>query len=440
MAMFNATGVWTECNYGQASKYASALSSEDTNCISGREKDILKELAYKVLKLSSTDENNKKRELWYAHNALKLKTPVIFCDPENGWNEIITEDMLKCSSSLARRWEVILLKELFYGKLNDDKPLEPYFDIAYTSNDGSWGSDEIIHGGTGGGSYVWEGKIKELEDVKTLHFPAVEVDYKTTLGAYETACEVFNGILQVRLKGYWWWSFGLTYDLVRFVGLENMLMYLYDKPELIHRIMSILRDGNIAKLDYLQNNNLLDLNNDLSYVGSGGLGYSRELPGRNVECTNIKTTDVWGFSESQETGSVSPLMFEEFVFQYQLPILKRFGLNCYGCCEPLDKRWDVVKKTPNLRRVSVSSWANLEKMADNLKDRYVFSYKPSPTDLAVPQIDKDTVRKKIRSALEITKGCVVEFIMKDNHTIGNNPQNLIDWVKIVREEIDMAYN
>ena len=31
-----------------------------------------------------------KRELWYRHNALEATRPVVFCDPENGWNEIIT--------------------------------------------------------------------------------------------------------------------------------------------------------------------------------------------------------------------------------------------------------------------------------------------------------------------------------------------------------------
>jgi len=440
MAMLNATGAWTECNYGQGAKFASAEPSEKEICINGKDKNILRELANKVRLLSMKKDNDEKRKLWYAHNGLSSKRPVIFCDPENGWNEVITEDMLNCSDTLARRWELVLLKELFYGRLNDDKPLEPYFDIAYTSYGDSWGADEVIQGGKDGGSYVWEGRIKELEDTKLLHFPEVNVDYKKTLNTYEAANEVFEDILKVRIKGYWWWSFGLTYDLARFVGLENMLIYFYDKPELIHKIMGILRDGSMAKLDYLEENSLLDLNNDISYVGSGGLGYSRELPKRNTECKNIETIDMWGFSESQETGSISPAMFEEFIFQYQLPILKRFGLNCYGCCEPLDKRWDVVKKTPNLRRVSVSSWANLEKMANNLQDRYVFSYKPTPTDLAVPEIDKDIVRKKIRSAVEITKGCVVEFIMKDNHTIGKNPQNLIDWVKIVREEIDRAYN
>ena len=34
------------------------------------------------------------------------------------------------------------------------------------------------------------------------------------------------------------------------------------------------------------------------------------------------------------------------------------------------------------------------------------------------------------------RGCVVEIIMKDNNTIGNNPQNVIRWSKIAREEAE----
>ncbi|MDP7287961.1 MAG: hypothetical protein QGH94_08205, partial [Phycisphaerae bacterium] len=64
----------------------------------------------------------------------------------------------------------------------------------------------------------------------------------------------------------------------------------------------------------------------------------------------VRLIDMWGFCESQETVGVSPEMFEEFVFPYQMPILERFGLNCYGCCEPLDNRWHVVKRFPRLRR------------------------------------------------------------------------------------------
>jgi hypothetical protein len=70
------------------------------------------------------------------------------------------------------------------------------------------------------------------------------------------------------------------------------------------------------------------------------------------------------------------------VLPYQLPILSRFGLNCYGCCEPLDKRWEYVKQIPRLRRVSVSPWSNRAFMAEQLGANYILSMKPNPADLA----------------------------------------------------------
>jgi hypothetical protein len=145
---------------------------------------------------------------------------------------------------------------------------------------------------------------------------------------------------------------------------------------------------------------------------------------------------MWGFGESQETVGISPEMFEEFIFPYQLPVLDRFGLNCYGCCEPLDTRWHIVVKVPRLRRVSVSPWADLAQMAERLGDRYILSMKPNPADLALPVFDEGRIRDDIRRALRVTRDCCVEVIMKDNHTIGGDPNRVIRWVQIVREEAE----
>jgi hypothetical protein len=119
-----------------------------------------------------------------------------------------------------------------------------------------------------------------------------------------------------------------------------------------------------------------------------------------------------------------------------LPILERFGLNCYGCCEPLDKRWHVVRQIPNLRRVSVSPWADHAAMAEMLQDRYVYSMKPRPADLAMEAFDETRIRTDLREALRVTRECRVEVIMKDNHTIRNDPRRVTRWVEIAREEAE----
>jgi hypothetical protein len=168
-------------------------------------------------------------------------------------------------------------------------------------------------------------------------------------------------------------------------------------------------------------------------VGSGGYGFTDELPQKDFS-GKVRCRDMWGFTESQETVNVSPAMYEEFVFPFEKPIMDRFGLTCYGCCEPLHSRWKVVSRHHNLRRVSCSPWADLEKMAEWLEDKFILSLKPNPAALATPEIDEPAIRAGLRKALEVTKGCVVELIMKDNHTIGNRPENVVQWCRIAQEE------
>ena len=49
-------------------------------------------------------------------------------------------------------------------------------------------------------------------------------------------------------------------------------------------------------------------------------------------------------------------------------------------------------------------------------------------------VNKDIIRKDLRDFFEKTKGCIVEIIMKDNHTIGYNTKNVTEWSRIAKEE------
>ena len=96
--------------------------------------------------------------MWTRLNRLEKTRPVIFCDPENGWNEIITEAQMQCQGKLARRWEMDLRKEIFWGEvMGDDKPVEPCFDVPYTVSPDDWGLQAVYHKTDASGSYVWEG-------------------------------------------------------------------------------------------------------------------------------------------------------------------------------------------------------------------------------------------------------------------------------------------
>lgn len=400
------------------------------------ERELLRQLAGEVVSLAARPMEDEKRDLWRRHNRLVPTRPVIFCDPENSWNEIIPPNQLVCEAIVARDWEKRLRKEIFWGKqMGDDYTIEPYFDIPYIHSEIDLGLKEKRIGGEDGNAYCWEAPIKTVTDIKKLHFPIIKVDFEATERLAELAEEIFGDLLTVRVKTLWWWSFGMTWTLVNLRGLDQIMYDMIDNPEIIHQIMSILSNGLQAMLTCLEEKSLLSLNSNGTYVGSGGLGWSDELPKPDFD-GRVRACDMWGFAESQETVGISQDMFAEFIFRYQLPILERFGLNCYGCCEPVDTRWDVVKQIPNLRRVSISPWSNRSKMAELLGNQYIFSMKPNPTDLAMETFDAERIRVKLREEFRIARDCIVEVIMKDNHTIRNDPNRVIQWVKIAREEAE----
>ena len=396
--------------------------------ISDEDRGVLRRLATKVAELAARPIEQQKRELWVSHNMLEPTRPVIFCDPENGWNEVITPGLLSCEGQLARDWEMILRKEVFWGEqMRDDRVIQPCFDIRHVYDESDWGMHEVKTGGEHGGSYIWDAPLKSYDDLPNLRFPQIIVHEADTRRALALAHETLGDILLVRLKTAWWWTLGMTWTLVNLRGLTQIMYDMSDYPDELHRLMAFLRDGHMAKLDFLEGNGLLSLNCDGTYVGSGGFGWTRELPQPGFEEGHVRARDMWGFAESQETVGVSAAMFAEFVFPYQLPILERFGLNCYGCCEPLDKRWHIVEKIPRLRRVSVSAWASIPAMAEMLGGRFIFSWKPNPAYLAMESFDEDLIRNELRDAMRICRahGCSMEVIMKDCHTIRNDPRRVV---------------
>lgn len=404
--------------------------------ISPSDREVLRRLAGEVATLAARPLEQEKRDLWYRHNALEPTRPVIFCDPENGWGEIITQDSLECQTELARTVELTLRKEVFWGaEMGDDRVIEPFFNVPHVNSGRDWGMEEVRVGGSNGGSFVWDSPIQSLGDLDRLRAPRPIVDYALTNRVVDLLQDTFGDLLTVRIKSLWWWGFGMTNLMMWLRGLEHMMIDMIDQPDLIHRLMARLRDGNLAMLDYLESNELLSPNNDGTYVGSGGFGWTEELPQPDFD-GRVRLVDMWGHSESQETVGISPDMFGEFVLPYQLPVLERFGLNCYGCCELIDVRWHVVKQIPRLRRVSVSPWVNRAKMAELLRDKYVFSMKPNPASLAKPTFDEEHIRADLRKDLRATRDCRVEVLMKDNHTINNDPWRVVRWVQIAREEAE----
>ena len=185
----------------------------------------------------------------------------------------------------------------------------------------------------------------------------------------------------------------------------------------------------------MESEGLLCMNNANNYIGSGSRGFTDELV-RSDE--NVRTTDMWALLESQPTGYVSPSMFREFAFDYQLKMAKNFGLIYYGCCEPLHDRMDMILELPNLKSVSVSPFSDEEMMSEYIRGRYIYSRKPDPVMLSMEQFNEYDVRASAERTIRCAGDCELEFIMKDLHTVRYKPERLKRWVEITRDSIESS--
>ena len=97
------------------------------------------------------------------------------------------------------------------------------------------------------------------------------------------------------------------------MGMETMLYSLYDYPDLFKKLMDRLSDEVNEYFDYLEREQLLLPTVGFQRLAQGTYCATTRLPGYDEsEKRPLKTTDVWGFMDSQETVGISAEMFEEF--------------------------------------------------------------------------------------------------------------------------------
>ncbi len=388
--------------------------------------------------------NKERRDAWLALDSGKDDRVMVLAEHGGIMDERkpFSADSLECVGKWARSVEAGLRREIFiFEELKDDHVIKPVLNVQWRVTASDYGVNVVVHQGgddTHMGSRSWDPPIKDLDaDFAKLHPRTFTVDRAATLADQHRLESVFVGILPVRIRGGHYWTMGLTWRAIDLIGLESLMFSMYDNPEVLHRLMSFLRDDHLAFSGWLEENGLYSLNNENDYIGSGSMGYTTDLPqGGAQSCTKVCERDLWVLLESQETVGVGPELFEEFIFPYQLSIAERFGKTYYGCCEPVNNRWHILKRIPNLARVSISPWTDQAFMAEALKRDYVFSRKPNPTMISTGILDESAIRADIRQTLDIARDCRIEIIMKDVHTLNNEPERLARWVQIAREEID----
>jgi hypothetical protein len=414
--------------------------------IDDRDLSILKGLAGRIAEIAALPVQEHNRELWRGVNDLKRKTAVIIKHDEVPWTEmnINGELDLKTTDRFAQSVESQMRGIIYqWEHMPCNMVVEPVLLSWLAIIDLGFGFDvkeEVIPQGVveGSGDEGWVSahhynpQIKDEKDIEKIGEPNVTFNAEISAALHEARMEFVGDILEVRKCGIANPVFALWDDLVTLWGSQELLLDMIERPELVHLAIKRYAEVNLKRLQIYEDLGVLTWDPNY-YTGAGGPGYTDDLPGKDFDPGHVKLKNIWGHCTAQIFGSVSPRMHEEFALNYELPLMERMGLQYYGCCEPLHDRIKMLRKIPNLRKISMSPWANLEKGVEQIGNDYVLSVKPNPAMLAARIWEPEKVRSYFIDVFEKTRGCSVEIIVKDISTVNGQPQRLWEMADIAME-------
>lgn len=420
---------------GKKSKNITVDGNQTTGMVSAAEKKILRDLASQVAEIAADPIQKKTADLWRRLNRLERTRPLIML-----WDDTHHETghrfKFKCQSEFARSQEKMLMVSIDeWENLKHDRVWAGTIacpiairGTGYGINVDKTRPDHVF------GASRYNTVITDGESPRRIPMPIVTVDWEDTERRYQAMLDIYGEILKVEkvgVSGYWYESMD---TFITWRGIEQTFMDMVDRPQWVHAWMERMCHFQLSLLDQYEKLNILSLNNNGQNIGSGGVGITDELPKPGFDPSHVRTIDQWGHATTQIFSEVSPAMHEEFALQYEKRFLSRFGLASYGCCEPLDQKIGLIlKHIPNVRRISMSPWVNVERGAEALGKKAIFSYKPNPAMLGMETWNIDSARQQLRDVFEKTRDCIVEVIMKDLHTVRGEVKRMGDWVAMAKE-------
>jgi hypothetical protein len=411
--------------------------------ITTKDRHILRDLAKVQMELAADDKNKERiRRIREMHN-LKPVRPPVWID-EIPWHEMDIDGqlVLHCETDEAKSIEEKFRRTLFrWNHLQADMVVEDVFYIEKAFKSSGIGveikenvlsidrKNNIV-------SHQYEDQLDTEEKLDAIRMPTIqalpEIDRKNV----EMLESIFGDIIPVKLRGY-----GIMYSpwdtIATLRGVENILFDMMDRPEFLHKIIRKFTDVNLSKFDQMEYQGLLDFNIQTLHCTPP---YTDDLPAEDYDGGIIRLKDIWFRGAAQMFSATSPDMQDEFDLQYMRKVMDKCALSYYGCCEPLDKFIPYLKKVPNLRKIGVSPWADVQSSAEQIGGNYVLARKPNPA-LVAGKLNHDVVKQEIVETIEVClqNKCPYEFVLKDISTVGYRPQNLIEWTHIVMDTINDYY-
>jgi len=404
----------------------------------GHDVRILRHLARRYAEVAHKPIQDERRDLWRKHNSLARTRPLVYVRWLAAWHEA-PESRLECHDPFFQRYERFFRQMLFQDTIGDDYIIEPWITVratVVTPPEGLWGL-RIKHSPKTDprGSWKFEPTIVEPEDADKMVFPHHVIDDKATERNVSRLHDAIGDILPIavdRSPAYSGWAADISTHLTQLRGLEQLMWDMVERPEWLHRVLKFMSDG------ILTTHEEAEAAGDWRLVNhhNQAMPYALELPDPAANSEPVSRNGLWVFMAAQEYTLISPAMHEEFLLRYQLPILERFGLVAYGCCEDLTNKIAMLRQIPNLRRIAVTPVADVARCAEQIGEDYVFSWRPNPSQMICCGFDPDLVCKVIKDGMEAARGCHVDITLKDVQTVQGKPENLRRWVQLVRSITD----
>lgn len=401
------------------------------------DREIVRDLTKQYVEICSASVQDERRRLWRAHNSLKPTRPLIYVRAF-AWQEM-SESECFCENPLLRGIESRLRYDLFWSSLDDDSIFEPWINVDAVYKCEGWGVGVARnYSEEPGGAFKVDYVIKALEDIEKLRMPHHEIDEEKTAERLAFVNDTVGDIITVNLNrgpAYIMWSGDISTELGYLRGIENFMMDMMDNPEWLTRLVKFLSDGILAT--HVQAESAGDWG--LCNHQNQSMPYAEELEDPAANITGVNRKQLWGYQAAQELTMVSPDMHEEFMLNCQIPILEKFGLVAYGCCEDLTRKIDILRKIPNLRRIAVSPFADAPRCAEQIGTDYVISYRPSPADMVSYGFDEDRISRILTRDLSACKESHVDITLKDVETVQSDPERVRNWVGLTRRIVDELF-
>ncbi len=415
--------------------------SEDTHFYR-EDARVLRPLVDRTLQLSLGREQKEKKTLWAEHQALRKteKIPVaVHYDgiPKPQWEFMFGKDHLKTKSILAREIEFDLKRSLWMAEnVPDDHIIWPSIIVpAVISQSVDWGVP-----------LKWSGRNEDIDNpleakriippfvgeinVGRLQLTDMIVNEVATYLRVQEATELVAGKLYVHVH---YPNLGHSpFDLaVTMRGIQEIMYDVVDSPNRVHSLMDFITGAHQSHHRRREQKGWINCapTGDCRYVRVG-FRVQCAFPHRNFNPQIPRLCDEWAYISAQNSGSLSPKMYEEFVHPYNVRLSKHFVNQTvyYHGCECLDNKLNIIERLPNLRRFQVSPWSSVQAAKEKFEGKVILEVHAHPGKVFFGSTRED-MRSDLKQLVSDSEGVPIDLNLSDIHSFNENPNLLTIWAE-----------